>query len=478
MEQENNQEVQNISINLIIPNQFQPRLNFDEKDLEELASSIKQHGIIQPLVLRKINDKYEIIAGERRFRAACLVGLKTVPAIIKEIDDNTSAEIALIENVQRKNLTPIEEAKSYRNLLDKGFLTQEELAAKLGLSQSAVSNKLRLLNLDEEVQAALLSGKISERHARSLLNLSNKEEQKEWLNKVINERITVRQLDLDLKNYLGKDITAEVEKESSDIASQSSMSETNNQIINTQGITPTENIKTDNVIEGDLFQSFTPNVDNIVTNAKDILPKEEEKDLSKILQPSELQTIEENKTKPENNSNSSKIPNKFFNFLEDDEANMETEDISSINNEEIKPEIASEIPLNTVITTDLNSNQNLKTNTILEPTIFESSPVQTFEFPKVEEKKVDMEPEIDNNIYAQNMSQNNFQSELIDPIDLIETLSPDYEMKKQEERGLDLKTAINSVRSNTNELYNKGFNIEIEEIDLDDIYQFTIKVKK
>ena len=117
-----------------------------------MADSIKEHGIIQPLVLRKLGEKYEIIAGERRYKAATLAGLSTVPAVISTADDNTSAEVALVENVQRRDLTPIEEARSYKNLLDKGYLTQEQLAKRMGLSQSAVANKLRLLNLDEEVQ--------------------------------------------------------------------------------------------------------------------------------------------------------------------------------------------------------------------------------------------------------------------------------------------------------------------------------------
>ena len=148
------QNILQIPIDEIIPNRFQPRLNFDDRGLEELASSIKQHGIIQPLVLRRMEDKYEIIAGERRYKAATLAGLKTVPAVIADIDDNKSAEVAIVENVQRRDLSAIEEARSYKNLLDKGYLTQTELAKKMGLSQSAIANKLRLLNLDEEVQKA------------------------------------------------------------------------------------------------------------------------------------------------------------------------------------------------------------------------------------------------------------------------------------------------------------------------------------
>ena len=203
------QGVLQIHIEDIIPNRFQPRLNFDEQGLKELADSIKEHGIIQPLVLRKLGDKYEIIAGERRYKAAQIAGLQTVPAVIANIDDNKSAEVALVENVQRRDLTAIEEARSYKNLLDKGYLTQEQLAKRMGLSQPAIANKLRLLNLDEEVQQALLEEKISERHARTLLSLQDKNAQKEWLHRIINERLTVRQLDEELKKangFVGEEI--------------------------------------------------------------------------------------------------------------------------------------------------------------------------------------------------------------------------------------------------------------------------------
>ena len=148
-------EVLQVNIDDIIPNRFQPRLSFDEQGLQELAASIKEHGIIQPLVLRKLGNKYEIIAGERRYKASQIAGLTTVPAVISNIDDNKSAEVALVENLQRRDLTPIEEARSYKSLLDKGYLTQDQLAKKMGLSQSAISNKLRLLNLDESVMLVL-----------------------------------------------------------------------------------------------------------------------------------------------------------------------------------------------------------------------------------------------------------------------------------------------------------------------------------
>ena len=209
--------IQYINVEDIIPNRFQPRLTFDENALKELATSIKEHGIIQPLVLRKLsNNKYEIIAGERRYKASQLAGLNKVPAIIADLDDNTSAEVALVENLQRRNLSAIEEAKSYRNLLDRGYLTQDELAKRLGISQSSVANKVRLLNLTDEVQKALMNEKISERHARSLLQLSDPLEQINMLNQIIERRLTVRQLDNEINKIKNK-INPKTEQKSSNI---------------------------------------------------------------------------------------------------------------------------------------------------------------------------------------------------------------------------------------------------------------------
>ena len=195
-----NSEVLQIPIEDLVPNRFQPRISFDEKALNDLANSIKQHGIIQPLVVRRLKDKYEIIAGERRYKAAQIAGLISVPALLTDASDESSAEIALVENVQRKDLSSIEEAKSYRNILDKSEMTQEDLAKKMGLSQSSVANKLRLLNLNEDVQQALMEGKISERHARSLLTIEDGNLQSQLLKRVIDERLTVKQLDEEIKN--------------------------------------------------------------------------------------------------------------------------------------------------------------------------------------------------------------------------------------------------------------------------------------
>ncbi len=210
-----NKEVVMVKLTDIIPNRFQPRLTFDEEALNELANSIKEHGIIQPLILRDLGSKYEIIAGERRYKASTLAGLTEVPAIIGAMDDQTSAELALIENIQRKDLSAIEEAKSYKKILDMGNFTQEELAKRMGKAQSTIANKMRLLSLTNEVQVALMNNLISERHARCLLQIKDEDKQKEVLNKIISERMNVRDTDAYIKNLLGisNDIPKEIEEE-------------------------------------------------------------------------------------------------------------------------------------------------------------------------------------------------------------------------------------------------------------------------
>lgn len=195
-------KVYELDVDDILPNRFQPRINFGEKQINELAESIREHGVINPIVVRKISDKFEIISGERRYKACIIANKNTIPAIIVDLNDREAAEVAIIENVQRQDLTPIEEAVSYRKILDMG-MTQESLAKKLGKNQSTVANKLRLLHLTEDVQEALLYHKISERHARSLLKL-NSEGQKIILKRILNERLTVRKTDQAIYDYILK----------------------------------------------------------------------------------------------------------------------------------------------------------------------------------------------------------------------------------------------------------------------------------
>ena len=169
--------ISDIDINLISPNPDQPRTTFDDVALDELAASIREVGIIQPLTLRKLVDgKYQIISGERRYRAAKKAGLENVPAYIREANDSELTEMALIENIQREDLNPIEEAQAYRRLLDEFDLTQEQVAEQVGKSRSTVANALRLLELPEGVRTLLLTGFLTAGHARALLGLKNKDE--------------------------------------------------------------------------------------------------------------------------------------------------------------------------------------------------------------------------------------------------------------------------------------------------------------
>ena len=193
-------EVVSLYLDDIIPNRFQPRERFDETALRELAASIKEHGVIQPIIVRRIGEKYEIIAGERRYKASAMAGLTKIPAIIRNLDDKESSKVALLENLQRKNLSAIEEARTYQKILDLDQMTQFELAKTMGKSQPAVANKLRLLTLPDEVQDALLKEKISERHARSLLNINNEHQQIEMLHKIIDNKMTVRDLDKEIRS--------------------------------------------------------------------------------------------------------------------------------------------------------------------------------------------------------------------------------------------------------------------------------------
>lgn len=197
-----NKKVVELELNDILPNRFQPRIKFNEERIYELSQSIKEHGVIQPIIVRPIGDKFEIVTGERRYKASVLAGLDTIPSIVLDLEDKDSIEVALIENVQREDLSPIEEAISYKKILDMGYLTQEELADKLGVSQSAIANKKRLLNLCDEVQEALMEKEISERHARSLLKITNEEHQRDMLYRIVSEKLTVRQLDLEIQKLL------------------------------------------------------------------------------------------------------------------------------------------------------------------------------------------------------------------------------------------------------------------------------------
>ena len=239
---QSNASVTMLDTSIIIPNKYQPRKVFDEEALNTLAESIKNYGIINPILVRKKEDKYEIIAGERRFRAAKQLGLTQIPVIIKDANEQQMAELALIENLQRQGLSPIEEAKSYEEIMRIGNQTQENLAKKIGKSQAAIANKIRLLSLPQEIQDALANKKISERHARSLISVKDKNKQIDLLNRIIKERLTVKETEKIINSESIEE--EEIKKAISDIMKSLNIKE--------------EEKEDDNMNNG----SFFPNFDN------------------------------------------------------------------------------------------------------------------------------------------------------------------------------------------------------------------------
>lgn len=189
------ESVTKVDINLVKANEEQPRKYFDDEKIANLAQSIKEHGIIQPIILMKNGDFYTIVAGERRWRAAKSIGMKEVPAIVMELSNKQLLEISLIENIQREDLNPIEEAIAYKKLIEEFDITQEDLASKLGKSRTAITNSMRLLNLDKRVQDYLIEGVITEGHGRAILGISDFNMQNEMAQKIIDEGLSVRQVE-------------------------------------------------------------------------------------------------------------------------------------------------------------------------------------------------------------------------------------------------------------------------------------------
>ena len=360
---DHNRKVVELPLDDVLPNRFQPRIKFNEDSINELAESIKEHGVIQPIVVRPVGDRYEIIAGERRYKASTLAGLNTIPAIITDLNDKDSAEVALIENVQRQDLTPIEEAISYKKILDMGYLTQENLAEKLGKNQSTVANKLRLLNLDEEVQEALLNEKISERHARSLLKISNTENQVKLLNKIIEERLTVRKTDEEINNMLK---TTEEQKFN------------NIEVLDVEEpiIIPEEESNSS------IISNFNIPTTPIIEQPINIMPTFESPIMTEVNMPSFNNISKETVTDEDGEQ---LIPSKFFNILED-----EPQDIEEIKSDINKPNIDADF--SSMFNVSDKSNQEFTTSPNFgipnfgdevftfnkENTIPESSPINTF----------------------------------------------------------------------------------------------------
>ncbi|MEI6831227.1 MAG: ParB/RepB/Spo0J family partition protein [Candidatus Omnitrophota bacterium] len=192
---ERKEEIVYVQSGEIKPNPFQPREDFDQQSIEELAQSIKEKGVIQPLLVRRKGDNYELIAGERRLRAANSLGLKEIPIIVRDVSDQDSLELALIENIQREDLNPIEEAHAYQHLMDKFQVTQEKISEVLGKARSTITNTLRLLKLPHEIQQEMKKGRISFAHGRTLLEIDDANQQRRLAQDIISKGLSVRELE-------------------------------------------------------------------------------------------------------------------------------------------------------------------------------------------------------------------------------------------------------------------------------------------
>ena len=485
----NENEVVYLYLDDIIPNRFQPRQVFDEKALKELAVSIKEHGVIQPIIVRNIGNKYEIIAGERRYKASALAGLTKIPAIVRNLDDKESSKVALLENLQRKNLNPIEEARTYQKILELDQMTQEELAKTMGKSQSAVANKLRLLSLSDDVQDALLKEKISERHARALLAVDNQEKQKQLLNKIIANKMTVRELEeeinpkpkekiatADIKKLLNREPVSVNENTSVNVPSLSNLNLDNN---NSVKIVPTSNPSVNtsmpNNSDIDIDYSTPPkfidygdekiadiqdpllkstasselNLDELRNNAQDINVKEEKPsmDMDSLLKVNPTGDVQ-----PKQSMNSNF---KFFQPDSDDSSvsggQTSQASMPSNNNQSALDALLSSsvTPTNNTPTSDSLLNVNRGEN-------------------QVEEKNEVPYLDTYNNPFAHN------------PIfsDDVEKIMGKKIEEGQEIPKLDFNDCLNVVRDAVKRIEQSGFKVESEEMNFEKNYQIVIKIAK
>jgi ParB family chromosome partitioning protein len=462
-------EIFDIYVDDIIPNRFQPRLTFDEKSLNELADSIKQHGIIQPLVVRKVGDKYEIIAGERRYKASQLAGLQKVPAVIMNLNDQESAEVAVVENIQRRDLSALEEAESYKKLLDKGYLTQEQLATRMGKTQATVSNKLRLLALDNDVKDALLNEKISERHARSLLSLKDSAKQKEVLSKIIDNKLTVRQTDDLIKSMISGDTIETLDFNNAPV--ENTINEVNKEpAVNAkkeEEITSTTSDNSKNIIDINDFITKTPNPFMDIPNVVIQNPN------TSVSQTVEKTDDEQTKSGEETNKNQLKfeaIPtidiNKIKEEAEDINQGAPTANIDSLLGKMLKEETpkeevkeASSEPKFRFINpfdAETDEEEKNKNSGVSSPnSFFDPIPINFQENNNISEPKT----------YTDSLVQEYRQANNVEP-----------EQKKIIPG--DLRSAISTITELTNELEKNNFKISVEEFDFEHLYQMIIKIEK
>lgn len=455
---QSNEEVVYLYLDDIIPNRFQPREVFDERPLKELAVSIKEHGVIQPIIVRKVNDKYEIIAGERRYKASALAGLTKIPAIIRDLDDKETSKVALLENLQRKNLNPIEEAKTYQKILELDQMTQEELAKTMGKSQSAVANKLRLLSLPEEVQDALLKENISERHARTLLNLKTPQEQKDMLKKIIDERLTVRQVE----NLIKTD-SKEEEKEVLNLNENKSNSEVLDLPRNEDILTESNYIPINPIMpnyDGENNDLNTPILTNIPSNTQELNQDDDESGQPKFINFGEISKEDDTDSLDEANDNTSIDIDKLKEEANDINSNLSSE------NEGLDSLLKIGDPIDTDNSDDKDTSE-FKFFSPAREAIKESE--KTVSNDKTEDYF--KAPDLVSVNLPDSVQTNNVNGISLSNEDL--KLTPD---RTREENPMN--SAIEIIRKSLSQIENMGIKVEKDEMSLENSYQIVIKLEK
>ena len=415
-----NDQVVQLYLDDIIPNRFQPRENFDERALKELAVSIKEHGVIQPIVVRQIGEKYEIIAGERRYKASTMAGLTKIPAIITNLDDKESSKVALIENLQRKDLTPIEEARTYQKILELDALTQEELAKTMGKSQSAVSNKLRLLALTDEVQDALLHEQISERHARTLLSVEDPKRQVELLNRIVSTRMTVRELEEEINGSGGS--KEEIKLPNVEISS-----------INIEpNVSPT-----------------TVDINKIKSSAEDIKSDVPKINFENLLKPISPSTIQEDSITPINDSIES-IQTNGSDVIKNTPIEQNKIEIMGGNS------LLSGMTIGDTKQSPVSSIPDIKSSDLFGSTL---EPLKTEEV--INSSTMNTEINNNNTLFGNSM-----------------ILEKKEEQKNFSDGVADLNGTVKTVKDVVENIKTSGKKVEMEEFDFEDFYQIVIRIDK
>ena len=428
---EQKDEVVQLYLDDIIPNRFQPREVFDERALKELAVSIREHGVIQPIIVRKVNGKYEIIAGERRYKASALAGLTKIPAIVRDLDDKESSKVALLENLQRKNLNPIEEARTYQKILEIDQMTQEQLAKTMGKSQSAVANKIRLLSLPEEIQDSLLKEEISERHARTLLNIPDAQKQKEMLKKVIDNKMSVKNLEDEIKIMYPKN---NIVPEAPQVSKPEEVVATANDFVNDSPLLPTAEIPEDKSNYGKVV--IAP-------------PEGEEMPTGKFINYGEIdKEEEEEETSPNGFELPAQAPTVNINEIKENATNINSGD-------------GNEADLDNML--NLNLNNMTSNGDFITPA----------------EKIVKTDPEENTKEPSDYFQTPDLSSVgVTTPQQQPSSSIFDLNNSQPSPTGNSVEDATNKIRNLVEEIKNSGIKIDIDEMNFDKSYQVIIKIDK